>query len=295
MRKEFVNVVSELFEQDENLVLLLGDIGVFGFNKLAEKYPKRCMNVGILEQAMVGMASGLSLSGLNPILHTIAPFLTSRVHEQLRIDFGYQKLNGNFVSVGGSYDYSSLGATHQAPDDVGILKQIPNFEIVVPGNSKEFNSLFKQTYKSGNPTYFRLCEEKYENKTNVGDVKFGEARVIKYGNEATVVAIGNTLDKVIEAWKDRSVTILYYTTVSPFDFTTLKECMVSNKILLVEPYYEGGLMYDIVKNLNRPLQVDCLGIPHKFLEHYGTKEQHDIELGFTVENIRSRLDGLING
>jgi transketolase len=71
--------------------------------------------------------------------------------------------------------------------------------------------------------------------------------------------------------------------------------MVSNKILLVEPYYEGGLMYDIVKNLNRPLKVDCLGVPHKFLEHYGTKEQHDVELGFTVENIRSRLDGLING
>jgi transketolase len=157
-------------------MLLLGDIGVYGFNKLFEEYPEKVKNVGILEQAMTGMASGLALAGMIPILHTIAPFLVERSYEQLKLNFGYQKLGGCFVSIGASYDYASLGSTHHCPADINILKQIPNMEIVVAGHADEFDKLFKQSYNNRNPTYYRLSD--YSNNID-RDVKFGKANVIK--------------------------------------------------------------------------------------------------------------------
>ena len=91
---------------------------------------------------MISMAAGLSNEGLKPIVHTIAPFIVNRAYEQLKIDFGYNKLNGNFVSIGASYDYASLGCTHHCPEDINLMYNIPNMQIVVPGSSEEFDALF---------------------------------------------------------------------------------------------------------------------------------------------------------
>ena len=120
MRKQFIETVEAIIKEDERAVLLLGDIGVFGFRKIFETHKERVFNIGILEQSTISMASGMAMTGLIPIVHTIAPFLVERGLEQLKIDFGYQKLGGNFVSVGASYDYAALGCTHHCPGDVGI-------------------------------------------------------------------------------------------------------------------------------------------------------------------------------
>ena len=126
MRKQFTSTTESILSTDERLVVLLGDIGVFGFRKSFEKFPKRICNIGILEQSTIGVAAGLAMTGFIPLVHTIAPFLVERSFEQLKDDFGYQKLGGNFVSVGASYDYAGLGCTHHCPADVAILKNIPN-------------------------------------------------------------------------------------------------------------------------------------------------------------------------
>ena len=118
MRKQLVKSVSNLLVNDKNTILLLGDIGVFGFRDSFKEYPDRVYNIGILEQSTISLSSGLSSVGLIPIVHTIAPFLVERCLEQLKVDFGYQELNGNFISIGSSYDYSSLGGTHHCPGDI---------------------------------------------------------------------------------------------------------------------------------------------------------------------------------
>ena len=291
MRRQFIKTVTSIFENDKNIALLLGDIGVFGFRELFNKYPERVKNVGILEQAMIGMASGLSTEGITPIVHTIAPFLVERAYEQLKLDFGYQHLNGNFVSIGASYDYASLGSTHHCPADVNILKQIPNMEIVVAGNGDEFDKLFRQSYNNGNPTYYRLSD--YSN--NIGrSVEFGKAQVIRKGYDATIIVVGNMLDKVLDVCFGKNVTILYYTTITPFDYEALKNNCPSDKILLCEPYYYGGLTTEIMSCLQKPIQIEYVGIPHKFITHYGTKEQNDVNLGITTEHIKYKLESLVN-
>ncbi len=291
MRKQFTSTTESILSTDERLVVLLGDIGVFGFRKSFEKFPKRIYNIGILEQSTIGVAAGLAMTGFIPLVHTIAPFLVERAFEQLKDDFGYQKLGGNFVSVGASYDYAGLGCTHHCPADVTILKNIPNMEIVVPGTSSEFDTLFKQSYANGHPTYYRISEkENIEGQA----VTFGKASIIKKGKKATVVAVGPTLSNVIEACKNEDVTILYYTTVAPFDAKTLKNNCSSGKVLLVEPYYEGGLSSEISTALRPfPVLIETVGVPHEFLENYGKTGDHDEKIGFTAVAIQKKLKKLI--
>ncbi len=292
MRKQFVKTVESLLEKDKRLVLLLGDIGVFGFRKAFGRYPDRVYNIGILEQSTVSLASGLAMEGLIPVVHTIAPFLIERSLEQLKIDFCYQNLGGNFISVGASYDYAALGCTHHCPGDVGILRNLPGMEIILPGTAGEFDLLFRQTYSNGNPTYFRLSER--ENK-NSYDVKAGKAVVIQKGKLATVVAVGPVLKPVLEAASSLDITILYYTAVVPFDADSLRENSVSSKIMLCEPYYQGVLSKDILSALwPKPVLIDYLGVPHSFLTNYGRAEEHDDCIGLTAENIRERIKRLIN-
>jgi transketolase len=287
MRKQFVNTIENLMPENNNLTLLLGDIGIFGFRNCFEKYPNRTFNIGILEQSTISLSAGLSNVDLIPVVHTIAPFLVERSLEQLKVDFGYQSLNGNFVTIGYSYDYAGLGATHHCPGDVQQLLTIPNMEIVLAGTSKEFDSLFKQSYNDGKPTYFRLSE--YEN-TITNDVVFGKGNLIKKGKDATIICVGNLLDNVLSATIDMDVTILYYTTINPFDSDLLLENFNEN-IILIEPYYEGGLNYKINKALsNKKYKLNNIGVPHNFLTNYGSKLEHDKNLNLDSEGIRKKLE-----
>jgi len=294
MRKQLVKTVEHLLSADESVVLLLGDIGVFGFKRAFENFPERTYNIGILEAATVSLASGLAKTKLIPIIHTIAPFLVERSFEQIKVDFGYQRLGGNFISVGASYDYASLGCTHHCPGDVGILQNIPGMEISVPGTAAEFDALFQQSYANGHPTYYRLSER--ENPESHA-ITFGKANVLKKGASATVVAVGPVLQHVLPAITGLDVGLLYYTTVSPFDYQTLRENVpASGKILLVEPFYSGTLTYHVHQALRpKPVAIEFVGVPHEFLTNYGRAEDHDECIGLSSKNIRTKLETLING
>lgn len=286
MRKQLVKTIEDTLPKDDKLVLLLGDIGIFGFRNSFKEFPDRVFNIGILEQSTISLGAGMSSVGLTPVIHTIAPFLIERSLEQLKVDFGYQKLNGNFITVGSSYDYAALGPTHHCPGDVGQLSTIPNMEIVLPGTSQEFDMLFKDSYNDGNPTYFRLSE--YENKTSQ-DVKFGKANLIKKGKDALIICVGNMLQNTLDATEDMDVSILYYTTLNPFDSEILNDNFNDN-IIVIEPYYQGGLNYKISNSLkNKKYTINNIGVPHRFLTNYGSKFDHDKNLGLDVEGIKKKI------
>jgi len=291
MKKQFFTTIQNIFENDNRTILLLGDIGVFGFSNVLQKYPDRAYNIGILEQSTVGLAAGLAMTGFIPIVHTIAPFLVERSYEQLKLDFGYQKLGGNFISVGSSYDYAALGCTHHCPADVGILKNIPGMEIVVPGTAEEFDSLFKQAYSNDHPTYYRLSERQNDNSY---PVSFGKATIIKKGSKATVIAVGPALKSTLDACEHEDVTILYYTTVHPFDRKTLHSNIRGNKIIMCEPYYSGAAALDIsIAAAGKKIQTAFIGIPLEFLRHYGTLNNQDKFLQLTANDIRRKIKRLI--
>lgn len=293
MRKQLVATVESLLDQDERVVLLLGDIGVFGFRQAFARHPKRVYNIGILEQSSVGMAAGLAKEGLIPIFHSIAPFVVERAFEQLKVDFGYQNLGGLFITVGGSYDYAALGCTHHCPGDVALMKTIPNMEVVVPGSVQDFDLICRETYANGKPKYFRLSEFAHRHEVKA---VYPKATVIKRGRGGTVLAIGPLLPTVIEAVGDLDVSILYYTTLAPFDHETLAENCPNGRVLLVEPFYEGTLSYDVQRSLagRSGYSVLAVGVPHQFLTNYGKAKDHDAFCGLTADAIRTKAVGFFS-
>ena len=292
MRQQMVRTLTEVLEADERVVGLLGNISVSLFDKrLFNARPQRLYDVGIAEQAMVSMAAGLALDGLIPVVHTIAPFLTERAFEQIKDDFCYQQLGGNFISIGASYDYSTEGMTHQGPGDVQILRSLPGMRIVVPGAAEEFDTLFRASYADGQPTYFRLSERR---NADAQPVEFGRARLIREGSRATVIAVGPMLEVTLEATEGLDVTVLYYTTVAPFDGEALRARIgqsAHGRIALVEPFYAGTLVPEVTEAMGSvPVRIEAIGVPRQLLTHYGTPEHYDESIGLTPAGIRARIE-----
>lgn len=291
MRKTFSSLLEDLVARDSRVVTLLGDIGVFSFRNTMKSFPDRVINIGVLEQSMVGIAAGLSKQGLIPFVHTIAPFLVERAFEQLKIDFGYQGLCGNFVSVGASSDYSALGSTHHCPGDIALLMTIPGFEIFVPGTSAELSLAIKTSYNNENPTYFRLSEKQnyrdFSNPNNSGSV-------VKEGSKCTVIAFGPVLDVVIEATKDLDVEILYFYKLHPLDKSLIINNCKTRKILLIEPFYSDTMTASVSNLIPGKSRVESIGYPREFMRHYGSLKEHLEFLGFTKEGIRKKVETLID-
>ncbi len=279
--------VKEYINREENSALLLVDIGVWPFHDLIKAHPERVRNIGIFEPGIISLAAGLSISGINPIVYGISPFIVQRALEQIKLDFAYQEVAGNLITTGASYDFSTLGYSHFCPEDVSTLRSIPGIEIITPGTSKQFISLWNSSHANDKLTYFRLTD--YCNKSEY-DVTFGKATLIKKGNCATVVTAAETLDAVIGATKDLDVTILYYTTMVPFDEETLSNELCGNKVFVCTPFYEGTMIPSIVKAIcGQRCAIREKSVPLEITRKYGTKIERDEYYGLTVDGIRSDL------
>src|SRR3954453_9686266 len=222
MRAQAIDTVAELFEADPRVAVVLAEISVDRFQPVFAHDPSRAVNVGIMEQTMVGVAAGFALEGFHPVVHTIAPFIAERALEQLKLDFGNQELGGLVITVGGSYDYASEGTTHHSPGDVQALLTIPGAEVLVPGTGEEAAHLIRRTYDDGRLTYLRT--QAIANARS-RDVEPGRISVERPGSGPTVVAVGPMLDRTLEAVADTDATVLYATTVAPFDAAGLRAAM----------------------------------------------------------------------
>ena len=289
MRDRMGKVVNDLIETDQNSALILADISKVYFLDALENYPERVINVGIMEQTAVSLAAGLALEGFHPIVHSITPFVTERPFEQIKDDFCYQGLGGTLISIGASYDYGTDGMTHHGPADVPILKTLPRMQIGVPGTADEFEALLRQTYSNGAPTYIRTSIQ--QNNAS-RPVSFGKLHIEREGTAGVVVAVGPMLDRTLAAVEDLDLTVLYATTIIPFDEETLRDAVAkaSPNVILVEPYYEGELVQNIARALQAiPTRIEAIGVPRRILERYGPPERHDREIGLTAEGIRTRI------
>ncbi len=291
MRKAMQDCVRKFINEDVNSVLFLVDIGVWPFHDLLEQFPDRVKNIGIFEPGTIGLAAGLSLSGITPTVYGISPFIVQRSLEQLKLDFAYQRTGGNFIVTGASYDFSTLGYSHYCPEDVATLRLIPEMEVLGPGTPSQFVSLWNACHNNGRPTYFRLTD--YSNRMDC-PVKFGEAAVVKRGSKATVIAAAETFDTVMEAACNMDVTVLYYTTFAPFDYETLRKECRGEKIFICSPFYEGTLAADVQTAMaGRPVVIKEHSVPLTILRNYGSKKEKDEYCGLTPLVIKRELEEFI--
>jgi len=303
MRAAFPDTILEVGQEDERLVVLVGDIGHFALQPFAEACPGRFYNIGILEPTIVSMAAGLASRGLYPVAHTIAPFLIERSFEQIKLDFCYQGLGGTLMSVGSAFEYSTLGATHHCYDDFALVGSLPDTEIIYPASPDEMNLLFRQTYANGKLTYIRMTRQPHGVLIDKSDICFGKGIRIKTGKDITLVATGPQLKNVMEAStllqnSNIDAEVLYYPTLKPFDeVLVIKSVQKTKNVLTVEEHARlGGLEEKVMRatcNIDNVHYGQGICLPERFLRHYGTYQEHCEALGFSPNNISKRARNCI--
>ena len=292
MRRGFLKRIDQMIKNEQDTVFFTVDIGMWAIRDILSDYPERAMNVGIYEDGMFSIAAGLAAGGLVPTIFGIQPYLVERTLEQIKLDFAYQRLGVNVVGTGAAVDYSKYGYSHYCAEDAGVLKMIPEVEMVTPGTAEEFLRLFNQTYRNGHPTFFRISD--HPNKKYDLPVEFGKASVIQKGTKATVIAVSIMLDDVMEVCGGEDVTVLYYTTLAPFDGDALKNASKNGKILICEPHFSGALDYDILQTMEgEPVQIRHVGFPREIFRNYGNYVDKMNYYGVNARQIRQELGRLL--
>ncbi len=283
MRSRFYEVAAELLDEDPRVAVVLAEIGA------GELRPHpRLFNVGIREQLMIGVAAGLALEGLRPIVHSYAPFLVERPFEQVKLDLVHQGVGAVLVSTGASYDGARSGRTHQAPADVALLRALPGWTIRVPGHPAEVARCVRRAAAGDDNVYVRLSEE-----VNALPMDGDDLVVVRRGSESAllVLAVGPTLHQVLAATDDLDVTVAYVSTVRPFDAAGLRAALTGMDIVLVEPYLAGTSAAEIAAALvDRPHRLLALGVANEELRRYGTGPEHRTLHGLDPVGIRGSID-----
>ena len=293
IRKQFADTVLEVGKKDDRLTVLLGDIGHFNMIPFAKACEGRFYNVGICEPTIISMGAGLSRVGMIPVMHTINPFIVERSFEQLKLDFVYQKLSGNIITVGSLFDYAKLGCTHHCYGDFALLKTLFDIEILHPATNEEFDTLFKQTYDNDKLTFFRIPEVAHNVNFNQ-PIEVGKAVKVSEGEDITIVVTGSQLKnvkKVQEELQKENINteILYIHSIRPLDKKAIFDSVSKTKVVLVveEHGENGGLGEDVLKIVCSidSLKFEHICVKNGFVHEYGKYEELLGLVGLNFENI----------
>jgi len=267
MRDAFLNALTSLAESDKDVVLLTGDLGYGVFEEFESRFPGQYFNVGVAEQNMTGVATGLSLEGKKVVTYSIGNFPTLRCLEQIRNDACYHDANITIVASGGGFSYGSLGMSHHATEDLAILRSLPNISIVAPCTVKEAGEAISAMIKCGGVGYLRLDKTAAEDDIYKQSFTIGKSRRYKEGNDITLIAIGGILDEVniasIELKRhgiDARVIGLH--TLKPIDKDEIIDaaCNTGGIVTIEEHNKDGGLGSAISE-----VCMDHGTLPRKFL------------------------------
>lgn len=258
MRETFSKTLLRLATNDSRIVFVGPDIGYNTMNAMREfqaAFPHRFLMEGVAEQYLVGMLAGLASGGLIPYVYSIATFITRRAFEQLFIDLGLQRLRVRIIGAGGGLDYSALGPTHTALEDIALLRQVPNMGICIPRTRQELEHLLVSTLEWDGPLYIRLSNGAYEGDQGpTGEM--GRACLLRHGKGTLIVstgvvssAISDIGELLVQAGVDPEV--LHFSTLRPFDSDFLCEAARrATEIIVIEEHHrEGGLGSMVIETL----------------------------------------------
>ncbi|OZE41576.1 transketolase [Rhodococcus sp. 05-2254-6] len=288
-REYFYSLVPQLLAQTERTALVLAEIGA-GYLQphLTPDIRSRVINVGIREQAMIGVAGGLALAGMRPIVHTFPPFLIERPFEQVKLDLGHQGVGAILVSSGGSYGWPQGGETHFGQRDVALLDTLGEWTVHIPGHVDEVEWMLHSAAATDDRVYIRLdgvCNDRPYGRSD------GMFTVLQQGNSGTVISVGPMTDRVQNAAEGRDLTVLHASTIRPFDSATLRERLTAPDILIVEPYLAGTSVLQVDRALaDVRHRVSGIGVEPGERRKYGTVAEHDRANGLDVEGLSRSMD-----
>lgn len=276
MRKAFINTLMELAEIDSRILLLTSDLGYMVFEPFIGKFPSRFFNVGVAEQNMVGLATGLAEAGFIPYVYSIVPFAVLRPYEFIRNGPIAHRLPVRIVGMGGGLEYGHNGVTHYGIEDIGVLRVQPGLTIIAPVDYEQTRSAILATWNLPGPVYYRLGkDDKYILPELNGRFKLGQAQIIGQGKDILIITMGSivcqvmTMKKILDSQNINS-TIFIISSINPSPITDLTEILGRfNKVLTVEAHYIVGGIGSLVSEVIAEKGLNCS------LVRCGIKDIHD--------------------
>jgi transketolase len=302
MRDAFFEALTELAAEDERVWALTGDLGIGLFDPVEAVAPGRVMNLGIAEQALVGIAAGLSYAGKLPFAYSIAPFLTSRPHDQIRVDVAMARANVKLVGVGGGVAYGYLGPTHHGIEDLALMRALPNMTVLAPGDPDEAKHATRVAAAIDGPVYLRLGKNG-EPKLLPEVAPCGRANVVREGADVTLASVGSILAETLAAADELAAagvdaTVLHYGTLKPFDGDSLAEAGArTGAVVTVEEHtVNGGLGSAAAEALAERgvgARLRRVGLQDEFAFAVGSREHLLRRYGLSAAGIASAAHALL--
>lgn len=276
-RATYGQAMLSIAKERNEILAMSADLGnSSGLAPFIRNYPEQFINVGIAEQNMIGVASGLAKEGFMPYVSSFAPFLSMRASEQIRMELGYMKFNVRVVALGSGLSMSFLGNSHYGLEDVAIMRAIPNITIVSPADCMEIVKVIHASVTHDGPMYIRLTGAVNNPPVYFDDYSFkiGKAIQLKKGTDISIIATGSMVHHSLKAaeileLKGLSCDVINMHTLKPIDVVALKKSFNKKKLVVTveEHTIIGGLgsaVSDFKAMINDFTPQLSIGLPDKF-------------------------------
>jgi transketolase len=285
MRNTAMNMVHKLATRDERVLYIGSDPGAGTLRAMSKEFPRRHLIEGISEAHIIGMSAGLAMEGFVPYVNTIATFLTRRCYEQVAVDLCLHNLPVRLIANGGGLVYAPLGPTHQAIEDIAIMRALPNMTVVCPADADEAARLMEQTLDWPGPIYVRLAKggDAIVSRDEHG-FQIGRAILMRPAGDVLMVTTGIMLQRALAAAdllaaQGIRAGILHMHTVKPLDADALLQSIrgISLLVTLEEHVPSGGLGSAVAETLIDRLGCGLpamlrLSLPDRFMHNYGSQD-----------------------
>jgi transketolase len=304
VRNNFAETFYAAGKKDSRLCLVVADISPAGaIDKFRNDFPDRFVNTGVAEQIMIGMVAGMALRGLRPFAYTIATFALFRPYEFIRDDLCYQNLPVTVVGIGGGVNYSTLGGTHHAQEDVAIACTLPNMSVIAPCDPAETRiaTEYLVTQERG-PVYFRLGKAGEPDLTkNAAELwQFGKLRYLSRGKDICILSYGPVMKMATEVAdsyraKGKAVSVISAHTLKPLDIEGVRHALHNHAhVIVIEelaPY--GGLgprVKEIAWDSKATCRIDTFSLDDAFHHVYGSHGDVLAAHGLSRDAIVAKLE-----
>lgn len=286
MREAFGQALLELGQNNHNIIALCADVTESTkVSIFAEKYPHRFFNVGVAEQNMVTIATGLALEGKVPFSASYAAFVPGRCFDQIRISVAYNNANVKLVGSHGGISTGEDGATHQMLEDIAIMRTLPNMTVVIPADAEQAYLSTLAIARHNGPVYLRLCRAETKPITSEAlDFSIGKADVLLEGDDIVIISCGIMVHRALTAamklrHEGIQASVINCHTIKPLDKKTILETTRDARGVIVaeEGQIAGGLGGAVAELLakHNPKLIRFVGIKDKFGESGSAEELMD--------------------
>jgi transketolase len=248
VRNAFVQTLVEMADADDSVVLLTGDLGFTVLEPFADRYPDRFYNVGVAEQNMVGVATGLASCGFTPFVYSIATFASMRPYEFFRNGAVLHELPVRVVGVGGGVDYGTNGVTHHALEDIALMRAQPGLAVLAPADAEQTRAVVLASKDLAGPAYLRLGKGGAAVPGLGGRFRLGRLELVGDGTDVAIVSYGASSADAVEAadlleHEGLAATVAVAASLAPPPTTDLVELLerVPLAIALESHYVNGGV------------------------------------------------------